>query len=313
MTRTKWSWKTLTFFLLLICGGCLWWYAEQEEKLPENVTENSTDREVTPQFEEAANVQKVIQRRDKAASILREEAEYSLFCSCVSEPGFDLTIHDDVAMRSASMIKVFILGCAMEMARDGLLDLGDYVTLRNSDKVGGSGILAGYPDGMELSVLELLRLMITESNNTATNIIIDRLGMETINRYMARHGYVDSILQRKMMDFDAADAGRENYTSARDLGTFFVRLYHHQCVSAIYDGIMIEILKAQTDDEALPAALPNYAIAHKTGELAGAYHDGGILYGEQEWVLVILTDDYNSRDGAIEATRRTAKYLIVGP
>lgn len=218
-------------------------------------------------------------------------------------------LQDDKKMRSASMIKVFILADAMEQVKAGQLSLSDKIVLRHEDKVGGSGILSGYPDGTSLSLEKLLTLMITESDNTATNLVIQRLGIDSINQYMQAHGYVNSSLQRKMMDADAVRAGRENYTSAKDLGIFFSRLYHSSCVGGSQDEKMREILFGQTDTECFPQALPNVKIAHKTGELDRLYSDGGIIYGAagEDMVLVVLSDGYENRAKTIEMMRKIAR------
>lgn len=316
--NTKQLWAAMLCGLLFGVAAYVLHSGQKERDVPENsapvmettMKENSMQEPESDIYIESVQEKSENEIRDTVASIFDGKAEYSLFFSCVRGQKCDLLIHENVSMRSASMIKVFILGYAMERVKDGALDLQEPVSLRNEDKVGGSGVLIGYPDGTELSILDLLRLMITESDNTATNIMIDRLGMDRINHYIAGQGYSESILQRKMMDFESAARGRDNYTSARDLGTFFTRLYHHQCVSPKYDTLMVEILKAQADDEAFPAALPDVMIAHKTGELIGAYHDGGIIYGNRDYVLVILTDDYNSRDEIVDVIRRTAHYLL---
>lgn len=220
-------------------------------------------------------------------------------------------IYQSESMRSASMIKVFILGTAMEQVRDGRLSLAQTLTLRAADKVGGAGVLSGYADGSELSLDTVLRLMITESDNTATNMMIDLLGMEEVNAYIARNGYTDTILQRKMMDTQAVAEGRENYTSVSDLGRFFRRLYDHVCVSTELDERMLDYLKGQTDTECFPAALPYAVIAHKTGELVGLYDDGGIIYADgHDVILVVMTENYSGRERAIHTIRRMAQCAI---
>lgn len=210
-------------------------------------------------------------------------------------------VYQSAPMRSASMIKVFILGTAMERVRDGSLSLSQTLVLHSSDKVGGAGVLAGYASGSELSLDTVMRLMITESDNTATNMMIDLLGMDEINAYMQRNGYVDTKLQRKMMDMEAISEGRENYTSAADLGHFFLRLYNRSCVAPKEDDVMLEYLAGQTDTECFPTAMPSVMIAHKTGELGGLYDDGGIIYdGEQPFIMVGMTESYSSRSKAIQ-------------
>ena len=306
--------------LLMIAGGMFLFFQEagRESETPNlEMPESGTkfpdkcdrERDGNPVPPESPNMQDAAYT---VSALLEKEARFALFFSCASTPQKDILLHANIPMRSASMIKVFILGYAMERAKDGTLDLQESVTLDDEEKVGGSGILSSYPSGAEFSVLEMLRLMITESDNTATNIMIDRLGMENINQYIQNRGYTETILQRNMMDFLAAARGMENYTSARDLGKFFTGLYNHQCVDAVNDAVMIDFLKAQTDNEALPKALPYFTVAHKTGELIGAYHDGGILYGDKDYILIILTDDYENREETINAIQEAAKYLVFG-
>lgn len=235
-----------------------------------------------------------------------DSTQYSIYI-CYPEENRSEYIYQSDSMRSASMIKVFILGAAMEKIRDNQLTLNQTITLHAHDKVGGAGVLTGYADGSELSLDTVLRLMITESDNTATNLMIDLLGMEEINNYIRRNGYSDTILQRKMMDTAAVAAGRENYTSVTDLGCFFRALYDRNCVSHELDERMLEYLKGQTDTECFPTALPNATIAHKTGELVGLYDDGGIIYmPNRTFIMVGMTENYSSRGRALSTLRKMA-------
>lgn len=128
-------------------------------------------------------------------------------------------------MPSASMIKVFILAKAYEDIQDGRLSRKETFTLTSDNVVGGAGVLQGRGYGSKVPLQEALELMITESDNTAANLLIDRLGMDRINAYMQSHGYTHSVLRRKMMDTEAMEAGRENLTSTRDIALLFKRLY----------------------------------------------------------------------------------------
>jgi len=235
-----------------------------------------------------------------------DSTQYALF---VAYPGENRAVYSyhSTQMRSASMIKVFILGTAMEKIRDGKLSLYQNLILHSYDKVGGAGVLAGYASGTEFTLDTIMRLMITESDNTATNMMIDLLGMDEINAYIKRQGYKDTILQRKMMDSQAVAAGRENYTSVNDLGDFFVKLYHRNCVSPELDDVMLGYLEGQTDTECFPAALPGVMICHKTGELYGLYDDGGIVYQPgRHFIIVGMTENYSSRGRAIAILRQMA-------
>jgi len=236
-----------------------------------------------------------------------DSTRYSVYAA-FPEENHTPYLYQSEPMRSASMIKVFLLADAMEKVRDGQLSLDSTITLHASDKVGGAGILCGYANGSVLSLDTVLRLMITESDNTATNLVIDLLGMDDINAYIQRNGYYDTKLARKMMDFAAVNAGLDNYTSVQDLGSFFLKLHQHDCVGYEQDEIMLSYLKGQTDKECFPAALPGAVIAHKTGELGGLYDDGGIIYVDNRtMILVIMTEHYSSRYRAIETMKAMAQ------
>lgn len=242
-------------------------------------------------------------RSDIDELLADDRDNYSIF---IFKPGIaaePLVINDKVR-RSASMIKVFIMAYAMDEAAHTKLNLSSTITLKGSDKVGGAGVISGWHTGTAISIEELIRLMITESDNTATNMLIDYLGMDNINSYIKRNGYSDTILQRKMMDLAAVSAGRENYSSVKDLGDFFNRLVKHSCVSHKYDQKMVDILLQQTDTEVFPAALPGVEIAHKTGELNNLYDDGGIVFADKGPFVIVIMDDDVTRMSAVSKMKK---------
>ena len=240
-------------------------------------------------------------------NILNDGSDYAVY---IAFPQKSQTpyIYNSKKMRSASMIKVFILATAMELVKDGNLSLDQQMTIEAHNKVGGAGILAGYATGTRLTMREVLRNMIIHSDNTATNMMIDLLGMSTVNEYLQMKGYTDTILQRKMMDFN----GKENYTSARDLGNFFLHLYNLQEVGTAYDQLMLEILKDQTDTECLNTACPDKIIAHKTGALSGLFDDGGIIFGGKngDTVLIMLTENFTGEKIVIGRMKKFAQHII---
>ena len=293
---------------ILLAGGYFLQASYEKQKLPpvdSNIQEQQEAKPVAPQKEKPdyADLE-----RNIMAAIGNEEDNYSVYIARGDAPENPLLINNQIR-RSASMIKVFIMEYAMDLAYHHKLSLDDTLVLKHSDKVGGAGIICGWSDGTAISLNRLLELMITESDNTATNMLIDYLGMDNINGYIQQQGYSETTLNRKMMDMDSIAAGRENYTSVKDLGSFFSNLAAHRCVSEEYDARMIEILLGQTDVEVIPAALPELQIAHKTGELGGLYDDGGIIYGkEQPYILVMMNDDID-RSTAVYKMRKIARLL----
>ena len=211
-------------------------------------------------------------------------------------------------MRAASMIKIFILAKAMADADEGKFSLTDKLVLKEKDMVDGAGVLDGEPSGRQMEIGELLELMIKESDNTATNMMIDFLGMEAINQHLSEHLYTDTILQHKMM---VSNNGKGNFTSVRDVGDLFTKIYRRECVDEYHDGIMLKYLLRQTDNECLPAVLPGWQIAHKTGEVTGVYHDGGIFFGTKgNFILVIMSESDEGRAYVIENMQAIAKMAV---
>lgn len=212
-------------------------------------------------------------------------------------------------MRSASLIKIFIMAEAFRLAVAGELDLTDTVTIKAADRVGGAGALEHAVPGTVKSLRELIEVMIVESDNTATNLVIDRLGLEGVNTLAGRLDCRDTVLRRKMMDFAAAGAGRENYTSPTDVTAVLARLYHRECVSPAADEAMLAILLRQEDHCKIPLLLPaGVAVACKSGELEGAEHDAGIVYGaRRHYCLTVMSDELPDAERGRAAIARLAR------
>lgn len=217
--------------------------------------------------------------------------------------------------RTASMIKVFIMAYAMERIKDGKLSFDDEMTITARDKVGGAGTILGRPNGSKIKIKELIERMITESDNTATNMLIEKLGMNNINDYLKREGYNETALRRKMMDRTLRFEEKQNVSSPKDLGTLFYKIYSGTCVNEEYDDIMLEILLGQTDKVCLPQALPGTRVAHKTGELNDLYDDGGIVFtGDVDFIIVVMDEGVGvgyARDYQQDIARAVYRHRVV--
>jgi beta-lactamase class A len=196
-------------------------------------------------------------------------------------------------LRSASLIKIFILAEAFRRIVRGELDPEEAVAIPAAEIVGGAGALEFAAPGTVRTWRQLLEAMIVESDNTATNMVIGRLGMASVNAMAAALGCTATALNRKMMDFAAAAAGQENYTTPAEVAAVLAKLYRGECVSPAADAAMVAILHRQEDRCKLPLLLPAAArVACKSGELERAEHDAGIVYGERcDYVLAVMSDE----------------------
>jgi len=192
--------------------------------------------------------------------VLRDRDDLSAVMAAVvaGEPGTYSAAVSDLAtgrrwllnpqrMRSASLIKLFILAEAFRRAGRGELALEEAVAVPEEAKVGGAGALEMSPPGTVRTWRQLLEAMIVESDNTATNLVIDRLGMDSVNALAAALGCGGTALRRKMMDFAAADEGRENYTTPAEVAAMLAMLYRGECVDPEADAAMVDILLRQED------------------------------------------------------------------
>jgi len=210
------------------------------------------------------------------------------------------SIYPERIFRSASTIKVFIMSELFRQAKEGLFSLSDKIVLTDAMLTGGDGILKELQPGHAFSLEEICTLMIILSDNMATNILIDRLGMENINAQVARLGLKKSSLQRKMMDSEAVKAGLNNYTTAAEFAAVLESIYRRENVDAESSEKMLDILKRQQVRGRLDLYLPEeIGIAHKTGDLDNLEHDGGIIYLENKpYLICILTENVKSnKDG----------------
>lgn len=147
--------------------------------------------------------------------------------------------------------------------------------------------------GQRVSVRHLLELMETVSSNLATDVLIERIGAERANRTAHELGADSILVLRGVEDDKAYHAGKNNTTTARDLGVLLAAVASHRAASAAACDSMLAILSRQHFTEGIPSGLPPGAkVFHKTGWIGGVvYHDAAIvtLPNGRHYVLVVLT------------------------
>jgi len=204
-----------------------------------------------------------------------------------NQPEVDIAIAPELVMPSCSVIKVPILWSLLEEIEADRQRLDDSVTLRHEDKAGSRGILKELHAGLELTLQDLARLMIVLSDNTATNMIIDRLGFDRVNETSRSLGLTHTVLARKMMDGEARAAGRENLTSPLDCARLLEKMVYRERLSPPSHDLLLDILLRQQLNDLLPYLMPDGTrFAHKSGELPGYRHDMGLLLLD-DWVVSI--------------------------
>jgi beta-lactamase class A len=211
-------------------------------------------------------------------------------------------LRGDAAYSSASIIKLPILWTFLAHTDAGRLDPAERWILADADKVDGTGVLRFLQAGASLTLLDLATLMTVVSDNTATNALIDHLGVAAIQGTVERLGLTGTRLARKMYDFEARARGLENVTCARDIAVLLRRFATGDGLSQAAAAQSRTILLGQQFNAGLPARLPDETpVAHKTGNLPGLLHDAGwIEHPRGRAVVVAFTDRLaNDGDGAV--------------
>lgn len=195
----------------------------------------------------------------------------------VAEQGSVTGLASEVVRPAASTIKVPLLLAVLADVAAGERRLDDTIVVP-TERTAGSGVLRVLGSVTRLRLDEALELMVTLSDNTATNMLIDLLGMSSIETRMVDMGLVDTRLRRRMLDQQASAAGRENVASARELALLLDRLAGSELLPEDLSGTALAMLRRQQLNDRIPARLPaDVDCPHKTGELAGVCHDVGLL------------------------------------
>jgi beta-lactamase class A len=196
-------------------------------------------------------------------------------------------------MPAASLIKLFIAGETYRQVAAGQLGLTDRFTVRQSDVVGGTGILQRQV-GATYTLDEMVEIMLVESDNTAANMLIDRLGgFAPVNGFITGLGLSEGTrLNRRLLDTAAQARGVENTTTARDVASFYEQLRAGQVVNPTASRRIVDILarRAGRDRNWLLLDLPPGAgVAHINGTNPGVRNDAAIITGEAgPYILVVL-------------------------
>jgi beta-lactamase class A len=179
---------------------------------------------------------------------------------------------------TASVIKVAVLLALAADVDAGRSRWDQAMSMASDDPAGGSGVIQ-HLTPLPYTLRDLATLMIIVSDNRATNAIIDLVGMDRINAYLSRAGWQDTVLSRRMMDLEARARGRENVSTPHDTADQLRRLLVGELATPATTSLLIDMLRAQTERDRLPAWLaPDVVVANKTGTLPGVLNDAGILF-----------------------------------
>lgn len=211
-------------------------------------------------------------------------------------------------VRTASTIKLPIMVAVFGEVLAGRARWNEEIVLRTDDRVSGSGILKEFSGGVRIPLRDLVHLMIVVSDNTATNLVLDRITAQTVNEYMDRYGFPKTRSMRKVLGdrnqlkpnpSGHSEAGKleENKrfglgsSTPREMVTLLEMLDNGRIVSPDASKEMIAILKRQQYTDGIGRKLGDTPVASKSGALDALRSDAGIVYTPKGRIAIAITVD----------------------
>jgi beta-lactamase class A len=216
--------------------------------------------------------------------------------------GEEFHLNADEVMPTASLIKTAVMVEAYWQAEEGKVKLDDRLTLKADDKVPGAGVLTdSFTPGATFALRDAVRLMMTVSDNTATNMVLDKIGLPSTNDRMEKLDLKETKIHAKVYKGSTTSIAPERTkkyglgsTTAREMVTLLELLHAGKVVTPKACEEMLGIMRKNQDNELMMRLLPNGAVAaHKTGAVNASRTDAGILYlkGKPAVALCVLTTD----------------------
>jgi len=209
-------------------------------------------------------------------------------------------LHEDEVSAQASSIKITVLANLYLQAEQGKLKLTDVYTLQSSDLVPDSDIMNGLTPGVtRVTLRDLATMMVAVSDNAATNVLIDRVGIQNVNAMLDSLGLANTRLRRKMMDLEAAKQGRENVSTPHEMMILLDAIYHGKLLNKDSTADFFKVLSTNKDSWIPRDLPPDLKIANKPGALEAVRNDSGVVFVQgRPYVICVMTGYLrNEREG----------------
>ena len=237
----------------------------------------------------------------KLTPILKSHAGEVGFCVKNLKTGEEFAYRADEVMPTASLCKLATMVAAYRRADAGHVDVSQMITLKQSDLVRGSGVLKKhFSAGTQISLRDAIRLMIVYSDNSATNLVTDAIGLKTTSEEMTGLGFPETKIHSKVFkrNTSAFPQRSSKYglgsTTARETVRLLEQIHRKQCATAESCEAMLKHLSACEDDSRIAAGLPNGTrYANKTGAISNVRCDGGIIFAPNGPIAICVLTNKN--------------------
>jgi len=217
------------------------------------------------------------------------------------DTGKDFSYRGGEQVRTASTIKLAIMAETFRQVAEGKLAWTDELIVAKEKKTGGSGILGEFTDGVKIDLKTAVHLMIVLSDNTATNLVLDKVTSDSVNEYAAKLGLNDTLSMRKIGGGGDSKAWLNDQrnrlfglgrSSPRDMVRLLKMIEKSEIVSKEASAEMIAILKRQQYKDGIGRGVPDtMQVASKSGALDRLRSDVGIIYTRRGRIAMAITTD----------------------
>ena len=196
------------------------------------------------------------------------------------------------AFLAASVIKLPILCCIEKWAAEGRCSLEEKITVTDDQKEPICGALPLFTGDVTTDVRSLCRLMISLSDNTATNVLIDRYGIPAYEEEFHRIGLAGTRLNRRLFEPELSARGIQNYIVPAEMGALLEQIWREAFVSPEVSREIMDMLLLQQINHKIPGRIDGRAeVAHKTGEDEDLSNDVGVVLGPQPFIVCFAGHD----------------------
>lgn len=227
-----------------------------------------------------------------------------------ANPDNEFEVNADELFPAASIIKIPILLEFYRQVLDGNLDPDEIHYLKDEDKVGGSGVLQFLSEKTQLTLEDWVKLMINLSDNTATNYLIDIVGVDNVNKLIGSLGLENTKLLRKMQAKNIDPDLQENLSTPRELSKLLMMIMNHFGLDAEVCEKALSVLKLHKDGVIRDALPEVYVVADKSGWMGAVECDTGIVYAEKPYIVTVMAKYIPEWDLKSQETKESMKQIV---
>jgi beta-lactamase class A len=243
----------------------------------------------------AANTHASLEKR-VAAEVGQFKGRVNLFAKNL-DTGAVFSLAGDEPVQTASTIKVAVMVEAFARVAEQKAKWTDELVLAKEKKVGGSGILHEFTDGLRLTLRDGVTLMMVLSDNTATNLVIDTFGADAVNARMESLGFKETRLMRRVFGGGESAEGRKEEskrfglgrTSPREMVTLLEKLERGEVINAAASKEMLGLMKREQGTNGIWRTLWRVPKATKSGALDALRSNVGIIYHPRGRIALAIT------------------------